>query len=136
MVLTFDGDLLDRFWLANYAPELIVAERRRYPLIAAIGDGLGGNTDVQSVPIPLDCVDGFTEAYYGRPEKLLDPAVRRCQSAWGFVEPAAERRAVERLRDDLASGLWDKHHGHLRTQPHFEGSLRLITAQVKTHGSP
>jgi len=30
-------------------------------------------------------VDGFTEAFYARPERFLDPAVRRAQSAWGFV---------------------------------------------------
>ncbi len=33
VILTFDGDALDRFWLAEYAPELIAAETRRYPPI-------------------------------------------------------------------------------------------------------
>ncbi len=36
VVLTFDGDALDRFWLADYAPELITVERRRYPAISMI----------------------------------------------------------------------------------------------------
>ena len=31
VILTFDGDALDRFWLADYVPELIEVERRRYP---------------------------------------------------------------------------------------------------------
>jgi SAM-dependent methyltransferase len=31
VVLTFDGDALDRYWLAHYAPELISVERGRYP---------------------------------------------------------------------------------------------------------
>ena len=38
------------------------------------------------MPIPLDCEDGFVEAFYGRPEALLDPEVRRSQSAWAFGE--------------------------------------------------
>jgi hypothetical protein len=71
-------------------------------------------------------VDGFTEAFYARPERLLEPAVRRAQSAWGFVEHGAEQRAVEALRGALASGDWDRRFGALRTQPEFEGSLRLI----------
>ena len=79
------------------------------------------------MPIPLDCVDGFVEAFYGRPEALLDPEIRRAQSAWAFGEPELER-GLARLRDALASGAWDARHGHLRTQPESFGALRLITA--------
>jgi SAM-dependent methyltransferase len=129
VVLTFDGAALDQFWLARYAPELIVAERRRYPAISRIRAVLGGDTAVTPIPVPADCVDGFTEAYYARPERFLDPAVRRSQSAWGFVDAAARDRAVRRLGDDLASGDWDRRYGALRTQPEFTGSLRLITAR-------
>ena len=126
VVLTFDGDALDRFWLADYAPELIAVDRRRYPAIDRIGEGLGGRCAVQTVPIPIDCMDGFTEAFYARPEQFLAPAVRRSQSAWGFLEPAEEDRIVGALAGDLTSGAWDVRHGHLRTQPWFEGAVRLI----------
>lgn len=128
VILTFDGDALDLLWLAEYAPELIAAERRRYPDIEHVRHVLGGTTTVTTIPIPIDCIDGFTEAYYARPERFLDPLVRKSQSAWGFVDQAATDRAVERLRTDLADGEWDRRHGHLRRQPHFLGSLRLITA--------
>jgi hypothetical protein len=126
VVLTFDGDALDLFWLAAYAPELIRAERSRYPSIAAISSLIGSDSRVRSVPVPIDCTDGFTEAFYARPERFLDPRVRKAQSAWGFVEPEDEARAVEHLRGDLESGAWDERYGHLRTQPEFTGSLRLI----------
>ena len=128
VVLTFDRDALDRWWLADYAPELLVAERARYPAVDEIAALLGGEADVRVVPVPLDCVDGFTEAFYGRPEALLDPAVRAAQSAWGFVDPAAAERAVGRLRDDLGSGSWDRRYGEWRTRPEFEGSLRLVVS--------
>src|SRR6202035_923761 len=107
VVLTFDGDALDLLWLADYVPELITAERRRYPAIEHIREVLGGTSTVTPVPVPADCVDGFTEAYFARPERFLDPAVRQSQSAWGFVEEAATERAVARLRADLESGAWD-----------------------------
>lgn len=126
VVLTFDGDALDLLWLAEYAPELIAAERRRYPAIDAVAAAIGRTCDVLPVPIPLDCVDGFTEAYYGRPEKFLDPGVRAAQSAWGFVDEDAIDRSVQRLRADLDSGAWDARHGRLRGQPEFIGSLRLL----------
>ncbi|GAA1012895.1 hypothetical protein Aple_015540 [Acrocarpospora pleiomorpha] len=126
VVLTFDGDALDLLWLAEYAPELITAERSRYPKIDWIAQHIGTTTRVEPVLIPVDCVDGFTEAYYARPERFLDPAVRKSQSAWGFVDATAESRAIEHLRTDLANGTWDTRYGHLRTQPEFLGSLRLI----------
>jgi hypothetical protein len=126
VVLTFDGDALDRFWLADYAPELIDAERRRYPAPAAIGDALGAGAVVVGVPIPRDCRDGFTEAFFARPEAFLETATRRCQSAWGFVDDAVERRVVDRLCADLESGRWDETYGALRRMDAFDGSLRLV----------
>jgi hypothetical protein len=129
LVLTFDGDALDRFWLAEYAPELIAAERKRYPPLGMIVEVLGGSADVRSVPIPIDCVDGFTEAFYARPERLLEPGVRKGQSAWGFVEPGVEERFERALRADLASGAWAARHGALRNAPFFDGSLRLVVAR-------
>ena len=81
-------------------------------------------------PIPLDCADGSAEAHYGRPEQFLDPAARRPQSAWGFVDPADAERGLQRLRGDLASGRWDERHGYLCTQPEFDGALRLIIADT------
>jgi hypothetical protein len=129
VVLTGDGEALRRFWLADYAPELIETEASRCPPLAAIADALGPHVEIQPVPIPLDCVDGFNEAYYGRPERLLDPAARHACSAWSFLDAAAVARFEAALRRDLASGAWDARYGHLRSQPAFEGSLRLVVGR-------
>jgi SAM-dependent methyltransferase len=128
VVLTADGDALDRYWLAEYAPEMIAVERRRYPPLAAIIDALGGDIKVSSVPVPIDCIDGFTEAFYARPEVFLQEEVRRAQSAWGFVDDGAQRGFVERLTADLAAGAWDERFGEWRTRPEFDGSMRLLVA--------
>jgi SAM-dependent methyltransferase len=128
VILTFDGDALDAFWLSQYIPELMTAERRRYPAIQHIQEVLGGTSLVTVVPISIDCVDGFTEAYYARPECFLDPQVRASQSAWGFVETEFIDRAITRLRSDLDSGAWDQRYGQLRNQGEFIGSLRLIVS--------
>jgi SAM-dependent methyltransferase len=132
VVLTCDPDLLTRFWLTGYAPEVIDTEARRYPSTAALADGLGGgqggSVAVATVPIPLDCTDGFNEAYYGRPEALLDPAARRSCSAWSFVGKEVHERFSRDLRGDLADGTWDRRHGQLRRQPTFDGSLILVTS--------
>jgi SAM-dependent methyltransferase len=129
VILTFDADALTRLWIADYMPELVAAEAARYPAISHIREVLGGTSTAVEVPIPLDCVDGFGEAFYGRPERMLDPAVRQAQSGWGFIEPEVATASVERLRVALESGEWDAKHGALRTQPAYLGSLRLVVAQ-------
>ena len=126
VILTFDPEAIEVFWLAHYAPELMEAERRRYPTIEHITDILGGRSEVTEVRIPHDCVDGFTEAYYARPEAFLDDDVRHSQSAWGFISEEEATASVAALRRDLSSGEWDRHFGHLRDQPFYVGSLRLI----------
>jgi SAM-dependent methyltransferase len=132
VVLTFDGDALDQYWLADYSPELMAAERRRMPSIASIRAALGGSSEVTVVPVPADCADGFTEAYYARPEMLLDPRARAAQSAWGFITAAEQDEAVARLRGDLESGAWDARYGPLREAPSYNGALRLVVAHPAT----
>ncbi|NEI73966.1 methyltransferase domain-containing protein [Rhizobium lusitanum] len=129
LVLSCDPDLLERSWLHAYAPEMIAVEARRYPAMDAIAAALGGNVEVKAVPIPLNCIDGFGEAYYGRPERMLDPGARLANSAWSFVDASVGERFVVDLGRDLADGSWDRRHGALRTQPFFEGSLRLVIAR-------
>ena len=129
LIMTFDPDALDRFWNAEYFPEVIAVEKQRYPTMGFLQQALGGRSVVEAIPIPLDCVDGFQEAYYGRPEAFLNKAVRNAQSAWGFIGEKEQERIVKRLADDLASGEWDRRFGHFRTQENFTCALRLIIAR-------
>ena len=128
-ILTGDPALLDRFWLADYAPEVIATEARRYPPMAAFRAALGGAWEIANVAIPLDCRDGFNEAYYGRPEMLLDRGARQACSAWSFVAPNAVARFEHDLKRALGDGSWDKTHGGLRAQQSFHGSLVLLVSR-------
>ena len=128
VILTCDPDRLERLWLAEYAPEVLEVEARRYPSLDRLRDGLGGRVATAVVPIPLDCADGFNEAYYGRPEGLLDRAARRSCSAWSFVPGEVHERFEHELKRDLADGSWDRRHGSLRHQAAFDGSLVLVVA--------
>ena len=129
VILSCDPGLVQRFWLNDYAPGVLAAEARRYPGLDRMLDVLGGKGEVMPVAIPLMCRDGFNEAYYGRPERLLDPAARLACSAWSFVSEATTGGYVDHLRGDLASGVWDRKFGRLRTAPEYDGSLRLIVAR-------
>jgi hypothetical protein len=98
--------------------------------IETIAEMLGGDVEVITVPIPLNCTDGFSEAYYGRPECLLDPGARLANSAWSFVDTSVGPRLEAELGRDLESGAWDAKYGHLRQMPELAGSLKLIVGGI------
>ncbi|MBO9532421.1 MAG: class I SAM-dependent methyltransferase [Solirubrobacteraceae bacterium] len=129
VIVTFDPATLSDFWLADYAPSVLTAEAGRQPALDRVAGALGGEVVVTPLMVPLDCTDGFIQGFYGRPEQLLDPAVRAAQSSWAFGDQDEVARGVARLAADLESGAWDERYGHLRTQPEYEGSLRLVVAQ-------
>jgi SAM-dependent methyltransferase len=125
-IMTADPEALADLWVSDYSPEFHDEEARRYPSLERIAVGLGSELTVRPLVIPLDCRDGFADSFYGRPEAMLEPTVRRAQSAWSFVDAPAQARFTERLSLDLETGAWDERHAHLRTQPESIGSMRIL----------
>jgi SAM-dependent methyltransferase len=86
VAFTFDLDyLID--WQRDYFREAVAIERPRFGTVDEVAAELGGNVRVESIPTPADCTDGFFEAYWNRPEPLLDPTVRASQSIWQLLDP-------------------------------------------------
>jgi len=129
VIMSCDPDAVEDFWLNEYAPMVLATEARRYPPVTTIAAALGGTHEILPVPIPFDCRDGFNEAYYGRPERLLEPGARTACSAWSFVAPELSATYVANLQAALADGSWDRAYGHFRTEPFFTGSLRLVVSR-------
>ena len=128
VVFTFElADLIG--WQRDYFAAPLAIEQPRFGTVEEIAAELGGTTRIESIPTPADCTDGFFEAFWNRPEAILDPTVRSSQSIWQLVEPGVEEEIVARLAADLESGKWDEEHGALREQGSYEGSLRLVISE-------
>jgi SAM-dependent methyltransferase len=128
VVFTFDlADLIP--WQRDYFKEAVAIEQPRFGTVEEVAAELGGQVRVERIPTPTDCTDGFFEAFWNRPEQLLDPTVRASQSIWELVDPDVEARIFTRLAADLESGRWDKEHGALREMASYEGSLRLVISE-------
>jgi SAM-dependent methyltransferase len=124
VVLTFDIGDLSRFWLTrDYLPEMVPLLAGRASL-AEQARAIGAR--IEPVLIPWDCVDGFFEAYWRRPEAYLDEGVRRGISIWARLGPDVEQRTVRRLRDDLASGRWAERNRDLVDLDAADLGLRLL----------
>jgi DNA-binding transcriptional MerR regulator len=116
----------DRFWLIrDYLPEVAGLVTGR-PSVNQMAGAIGAR--IEPVLIPWDCADGFFEAYWRRPEAYLDDDVRRAVSVWTRVGPEAEKRAVDKLRDDLSSERWAERNRELVTLDAAELGLRLLIA--------
>jgi SAM-dependent methyltransferase len=110
VVFTFELEHLPA-WQLEFLREGVVREMARFPAIDRVAAALG-------------------EAFWRRPELLLDPQVRSAQSIWALLEPDVEQRIVQRLAGALDSGAWDAEHGHLRERDSFDGALRLVISEA------
>jgi SAM-dependent methyltransferase len=128
--LTLDLDVTAEMWLCrDYLPEIIENDRKTFPTIADLEAALPF-VQMEVVPAPVDCTDGFCIALWGRPESYLDPRVRQSSSIWHLLPDSVVAPALARLEEDLASGEWDRRYGELRTRPSLDVGLRLVTATI------
>jgi SAM-dependent methyltransferase len=129
--LTLDVDVTAKMWLCrDYLPEIVEHERKMFPTIAHLQGFLPG-LQVETVPVPADCTDGFCAALWSRPEMHLDPDVRRASSIWHLLPPSVVNSGLDRLRQDLESGEWDRRYGQLRTRDALDIGLRLVKAELR-----
>jgi SAM-dependent methyltransferase len=126
VVLTWDQELADRFWLvAEYLPEALRYDDGRAVAIGRLRELLAGAA-VAPVPVPHDCRDGFLGAFWRRPEAYLDPAVRRAISSLAAIEDRSAA-GLQRLSDDLASGAWRARHADLLELDELDLGYRLVS---------
>ena len=114
------------FWLVqDYLPEVLGIDRSIFPSLRAIESTIG-SIDVEVVPIPADCTDGFLGAYWRRPEAYLDPGVRAAISTFSKFDPAA---GIDRLRRELDDGTWSDRYGSLAGLRELDIGYRLVVAR-------
>jgi len=132
VLLVSDQDAWEEFWLGrDYLPELFELDRARFVPIPDMLEALGGDARVETVPVPRDCVDGFTGAFWARPEAYLEAGVRTGMSTFRILGPDRTAEPLRRLAEDLATGEWDRRLGHLRRQESIDLGYRLVIAELE-----
>ncbi len=125
VLLTFDPAYRD-IWLLDYLPELADLDEKQMPQMRDYEEWLAPIT-VQSVPIPHDCSDGFLYSYWRRPDAYLDPQIRKGSSSFWAIDGVEQK--LEKLRDDLESGVWEHRYGQLMGLDELDLGYRLIVAE-------
>lgn len=128
VLVTMDIRALGELWIVHdYLPELLGQHAARFPTIAQL-QNLLPNAQVEVLPVPRECEDGFMAAFWARPHAYLDPEARMATSPWHDLPAAVVDRALAQLRGHLDSGEWQSRYGHLLGCSELDVGLRLITA--------
>ncbi len=127
VVFTADADVTRQMWLVeDYLPEFGAIDAAIFPDPQVVAAALGDDARVEPWPVPRDTPDHTFAAFWGHPERVLDPAARAATSGFALLDGAIEARAVAALEADLTSGAWDARHGRLRELDAFDAGFCLV----------
>ena len=80
--LTLDVDVAADVWLLrDYLPEIAEIGHASFPSLEQLASAFP-DLEVETLPAPSDCTDGFCIALWSRPEEHLDPRIRQASSVW------------------------------------------------------
>lgn len=128
VVFTWDQTVVANFWLLReYLPDAARINEALHVPIERLVELLGG-AQVQVVPVPHDCTDGFGAAYWRRPEAYLDPTVRAGISMLAYADEAALAKGLTRLAADLRTGRWQRRHAELLERRQLDAGYRLLVS--------
>jgi len=82
------------------------------------------------VPVPADCTDGFTAAYWRRPNAYLDEAIRANMSTFALLDGRLVADGVARLARDLTDRSWHSRYASLLALPELDAGYRLVVAEL------
>ena len=126
VIFTWDKSMVSSSWfLCDYFPackELALTKVR----LKEYEEALGGEVRVIPVPIPWDCADGFPEAYWRRPELVVEPGAWRTMSPLCLISEPERSAGLRRLASELKEGLWARKYGHLLTLTEFDMGNRIV----------
>jgi hypothetical protein len=131
VIFTYDRSYSQRFWLLrDYLSKLGHRDSARFPSIDEQRAAMGEEVDVEAVPIPHDCEDGFLAAYWRRPRAYLDERIRASMPT--FHLPGAERLldGLDELAEDLQTGRWEERHREILEREQLDLGYRLLVTEL------
>ena len=129
VVMTWDKRAWDTLWLVrDYFPQIRDLEAD----LAALDEVLDvwPEADVEAVPVPADCVDGFLAAYWRRPDAYLDSGVRSGVSSFSRLASDTVEAGLAQLAEDLATGRWAERNSDLLHRTELDCGYRLVVQRA------
>ena len=119
----------DPFWLTrDYFPEIHEMDKDIFPDLEELNEHFD-EVKMSFLQIPSDCQDGFFAAFWKRPEAYLNSTVRQATSPFSKIKNLSG--GLQKLEDDLASGVWAKNNHAILGLSSLDCGYRLISAKVR-----
>jgi SAM-dependent methyltransferase len=117
------------FWLTrDYFPEIYEMDKRIFPGLEELNEYFDEVT-IRPLQIPSDCKDGFLTAFWKRPEAYLSSTVRQAMSPFSKIKNLSA--GLQKLEDDLASGVWASNNHAILGLSWLDVGYRVISARVR-----
>ena len=122
VILTWDNRHAGMWLTRDYFPEIVENGEAICPPMESYSQAFA-QVQIESVPVPHDCIDGFLHAYWRRPEAYFDSEVRGAISAFAHIHASPGLAA---LRRDLDDGTWRRRNGYLLELSELDLGYRLV----------
>ena len=117
------------FWLTrDYFPEIYKEDQQIFPDLEKLG-AYFDSVCIEPLEIPADCKDGLLPAFWKRPEAYLQKEVRQASSA--FAKLKDQTAGLQKLKEDLASGVWKKRNRSILNRSSLDVGFKLISAAIR-----
>lgn len=124
----------DSCWLKDYFRPVILQSYQAYKpignVIQILQETTKHNVELVDFPVPHDISDSFFASAWRRPELYLDKNFSAGVSPLANCPDDVLQPLLERLENDLSSGIWDEQYGMIRTQDTYEGGYRFLVTSV------
>jgi SAM-dependent methyltransferase len=128
VAITWDSNSAP-FWLTrDYFPEIYEMDKCIFPDLDELNEHFD-EVKMSPLQIPSDCKDGFLAAFWKRPEAYLSSKVRQSISSFSKLKNLSE--GLQKLEDDLASGVWAKKNHAILNSSSLDVGYRVISAKVR-----
>ena len=128
VAITWDPQV-EPFWLMrDYFPEIYEIDKGIFPEIEGLKEHFD-EVKVRPLQVSSDCQDGFLAAFWQRPEAYLSRQVRQSMSPFSKIKRLSE--GLQKVEQDLASGVWAKNNHAILGLSSLDVGYRVISAKVR-----
>jgi ubiquinone/menaquinone biosynthesis C-methylase UbiE len=130
VVFTLDPRQGDDPWFKNYFPEIYEQDFKSFPPIDTIANTIAMNGkwswEITPFLLPADLSDKNMYSAWNEPERYFDEQFRQNTSGLAKADQSVVQAGLEKLKQDLESGVWDDKYGYLRGEKEFDAGFRFL----------
>lgn len=123
-------EISDKCWIKDYFKpfheKACSTLPEKFELIKMIESQFKSNSYIDDFLLPSDLKDGFFYSAWKFPEKYLSETFRAGISVFSILPQTIVNKTIEKLKQDLHSGEWDKKYGYVRELDAYNGGYYFL----------